>query len=282
MQIDRTLADMKIAHAINKVQEWGKTMMPQQPWDSHSWHLLGHALKCAHEATEADPTYQRSWTLLADILHLIGKEDYASYCLAKSYILATPGPKFPGKFYGDVKRRINSGYPFNNDGCLIREESHQWFDEKYERYWLSLDILLKMGRDDSFPKVLISYAREDAKKVECLETDLQKYGVVTWKDTHSIPPGVDWKKRIKKAFCENDFILLCFSSVSVSKVGFFQVEVKEAVDRQKYYPDSRVYLIPVKLEPCAVPAKVLRFQCVDLYPEWKEGVGRIVASILQP
>ncbi|MCP4541538.1 MAG: CHAT domain-containing protein [Chloroflexi bacterium] len=133
------LADKKIDNVRTKVREWGEKLARYGQWD---WHPLGHALQYVCEAIEAAPNYQRSWTLLADICHRIGKLELARKCLTKSYNLASSGPNFPGGFYKKVKGYIQSGYPFNDTGGLQRQSPPEWFEEKYQPYYDNINIYL--------------------------------------------------------------------------------------------------------------------------------------------
>jgi len=74
---------------------------------------------------------------------------------------------------------------------------------------------------------------------------------------------------------------LCLSRVAVVKTGFFQVEVKEAIKWQQYRPDSKVYIIPIRLDDCEVPPEVAELHYVDLFPNWKEGVDRIASTVVK-
>jgi hypothetical protein len=130
----KAFADQKVDAARAKVQDWG-ARVASLGWDDHAWHLLGHALRLAHEAITYDRDYQRPWTLLADIYHRIGKKELARQSLATSYRLAAPGDNHPGDFYREVATNISSGYPFNDAGGLIRSPPPAWFENRYQRYW---------------------------------------------------------------------------------------------------------------------------------------------------
>ena len=67
------------------------------------------------------------------------------------------------------------------------------------------------------------------------------------------------------------------------KKGQFQAELRYALDCAARVPLDRIFLIPVRLEDCAVPPCIGReIQYVDLFPDWEEGVRRVVASIRGP
>jgi len=71
-----------------------------------------------------------------------------------------------------------------------------------------------------------------------------------------------------------------FSVNSVKKRGGFQSEVRYALDCASRLPIDDVFLIPVRLDDCPVPARIQReTQYVDLFPCFDAGVERIVATM---
>lgn len=130
-------------------------------------------------------------------------------------------------------------------------------------------------------KIFISYAKEDGQQAERLRTDLEQKGFKVWKDTHELLPGEKWEHRIKKALQEHDFVVLCLSRAAVAKTGFFQVEVKEAIKWQQYRPDSKVYIIPTRLDDCEVPPEIAGLHYIDLFLNWDEGVDRITLTVFK-
>ena len=127
------------------------------------------------------------------------------------------------------------------------------------------------GIDISPPKpiaqVFLSYAREDEKKVVILYQRLFDDGFKPWMDTKDILPGEKWRFSIQKAIRRSDFFLACLSAKSVSKRGFLQKEIKDALDIWQKMLDSDIYLIPVRLEDCEVPETLHDFHWVNLFEE---------------
>ena len=271
------LADTKIESARTKVQQWGEGIS-RGAWD---WHLLGHALQLVHEGIEAQPKYQRPWTLLADLYHRIGQVDLANEALCRSYKLATPGPNHPGRFYNSVAANVRSGYPFNSRGGVQREHPPDWFDSKYQRYWIIDQQVLRDVKTGpaEIATAFISYAREDEPAAERLRAELANRGVAVWKDNHALLPGESWEDVIAETIKSRDFVIVCLSRAATSKVGFFQVELKAALKWQQYRPTTQVYLIPARLEECEVPPELASFQYVNLYDDWQAGVNRLHAAI---
>jgi hypothetical protein len=71
-------------------------------------------------------------------------------------------------------------------------------------------------------------------------------------------PGQDWPDAIENALETSDFVVICFSTNSVGKRGGFQVEIRHALDCGSRLPLDEVYLIPVRLDDCRVPARIQR------------------------
>ncbi|TEU16928.1 MAG: toll/interleukin-1 receptor domain-containing protein, partial [Anaerolineales bacterium] len=92
-----------------------------------------------------------------------------------------------------------------------------------------------------------------------------------------ILPGERWKSCVQKAIQESDFFLACLSANSVSKRGFLQKEINDALDIWQEKLEDDIYLIPVRLEDCEVPESLRDFQWVNLFEE--DGWTRLVKAI---
>ncbi|MHC4124586.1 MAG: toll/interleukin-1 receptor domain-containing protein, partial [Planctomycetota bacterium] len=80
--------------------------------------------------------------------------------------------------------------------------------------------------------VFISYAREDAAIADRLYQDLIGVrGVTPWLDSKKLLPGVRWKFEIMEAVKRCDLFIVLLSNKSVSKKGFVQYEIREALDK---------------------------------------------------
>jgi len=93
-------------------------------------------------------------------------------------------------------------------------------------------------------------------------------------------PGQDWPRRIQEAIESSDFFIACFSRNSVMKRGGFQVELRQALECAQRLPLDEVFIIPVRLDDCAVPARIRReTQYVNLFPDWDAGLDRVIRII---
>jgi len=127
------------------------------------------------------------------------------------------------------------------------------------------------------PRLFLSYASEDAAPVTALYERLRCAGCAPWIDRRDILPGEDWSRCIWRAIHNADFIIVCLSPRSVSKRGYVQREIKEALDLWKEKLEDDIFVIPVKLAECTVPDALTRFQGVDLFQS--DGIERVLKAV---
>ena len=126
-------------------------------------------------------------------------------------------------------------------------------------------------------RIFLSYAREDEDRVANLYQRLSAEGFRPWMDKRDILPGEQWSSSIRRAIRRSDFFVACLSANSIDKRGWIQREIKQALDILQEMFGSDIYLIPVRLEDCAVPEGLTEFQWVDLFEE--DGWTRLLKAI---
>jgi len=126
-------------------------------------------------------------------------------------------------------------------------------------------------------KIFLCHALEDKAQALDLFQQLKKLGAAPWLDSEEILPGQEWNFEINKALDESDVILLCLSKRSVSKEGYVQREIRIALDRALEMPEGRIFLIPARLEECALPQKISSYQWVDLFSA--DGMDKLLRSL---
>jgi len=123
--------------------------------------------------------------------------------------------------------------------------------------------------------IFVSYASEDAEAVTLLDSWLKEQGFDPWIDKRSLIPGQDWALEIPRAVTKSDIVLVCLSRKSVEKTGYVQKEIRVALDAADQRPHGNIFLIPVRLDDCAVPERLQHLHCVDLFrPEGHERLAR--------
>jgi hypothetical protein len=125
--------------------------------------------------------------------------------------------------------------------------------------------------------IFLSYAKEDSERVGQIYKKLKEAGYEPWMDNHDISPGQDWKFGIQSAISTCDAAIVFLSSKSISKTGYVQVEIAEFLEQRKRRPEGSIYLIPVRLDPCVVPARMADLHYADLFEP--NGWDRVIASL---
>lgn len=128
--------------------------------------------------------------------------------------------------------------------------------------------------------VFISYAREDQSWAERLYMDLRKQQIDVWLDVRCIAAGADWEHEIRKAIRSSRYFILLLSSHSITKRGFVQKEMKEAIDVLQEFPKGQIYLIPARIDKTEpIDEELRQLNWVDLTPDYHSALARILSSI---
>ena len=126
-------------------------------------------------------------------------------------------------------------------------------------------------------KVFLCHASGDKPAVRKLYHRLCAAGIDPWLDEENLLPGQDWRLKIPKAVRSSDVIIICLSSRAVTKAGYFQKEIKYALDVADEQPEGAIFLIPLRLEECEVPERLSRWHWVDLFQ--KTGYKRLLRAL---
>jgi len=142
----------------------------------------------------------------------------------------------------------------------------------------------QMSAQEASPEewdVFICYAREDVEMAKRLYDDLERAGVSPWLDRKKLLPGQNWKRAIKQAMKDSAYVLALLSSNSVSKTGYVQKELREALDLLEHFPPSKIFIIPARLDDCRpVDERLQDLHRVDLFSSYEEGLERIMQVLV--
>lgn len=115
-------------------------------------------------------------------------------------------------------------------------------------------------------RIFLCYAHTDKAEVYKLYDRVAKeVGIETWFDVEKLLPGQDWEHEIRRAILESDVIVICLSRQFNKLGGYRHKELKIALEKSNLLPDNEIFIIPVRLEKCALPGRLRRWQCVDLF-----------------
>jgi uncharacterized membrane protein YvlD (DUF360 family) len=122
-------------------------------------------------------------------------------------------------------------------------------------------------------KVFLCHAKEDKLAARALYQRLSTAGWIDpWLDEEKLLPGQDWDMEIEKAVRVTDVVIVCLSSNSVTKEGYIQHEIRLVLRVAGYKPEGVIFIIPIRLNDCAVPMRLELQHYVDFFPferqEW--------------
>jgi cold shock CspA family protein len=126
-------------------------------------------------------------------------------------------------------------------------------------------------------RIFLCHSSNDKPLVRNLYQRLKSDNFDPWLDEEKLLPGQDWRQEITKAVRRADVVLVCLSRGSVSKAGYVQKEIKDALDIADEQPEGTIFLIPLKLEECEVPERVSRWQWVNYFDE--NGYKKLVNAL---
>jgi hypothetical protein len=130
------------------------------------------------------------------------------------------------------------------------------------------------------PQVFVAYVKEDSALAERVFEALESNGFEPWLDRRRLLPGQNWPRSIDEAIETSDFFVACFSHHSVGKKGGFQAEIRYALDCTQRFPLDEIFLMPIRLDVCVVPARIEHeIHYIDLFPDFERGFRHLVAAM---
>ncbi|MEM1179086.1 MAG: toll/interleukin-1 receptor domain-containing protein [Acidobacteriota bacterium] len=128
-------------------------------------------------------------------------------------------------------------------------------------------------------KVFISYATEDSEVARQIYQLLEQNGLEPWIDREELLAGQQWKDEIIKAIQDAAIVVPIFSSHALTKRGFFQKELKAAYEAMEEVPGGQIFIIPVRIDDCAIPDRLQGIQWIDWFKDPPKGAAALVRSI---
>ena len=130
------------------------------------------------------------------------------------------------------------------------------------------------------PRPFISYAREDRDIATRLRNDLARRGAVPWIDIVDLMAGQDWQLAISRALRDSSHFLVLISRYSVTKRGYVQKEVREALALLDQLPPDAIFVVPVRLDDSEpVHERLRNLHWVDLFIDYDSGLAQIARSL---
>lgn len=116
-------------------------------------------------------------------------------------------------------------------------------------------------------RAFLCHSSADKNVVRQLYSRLKDDGCAPWLDEEDLIAGQDWEYEIKRAVRGSHVVIACLSQDSVTKTGFVQKEIRYALSVADEQPEGTIYIIPLRLEACAVPDTLRKWHWIDYFQE---------------
>ena len=128
-------------------------------------------------------------------------------------------------------------------------------------------------------RIFISYAREDRESAVNLYKELRQAGLLPWIDVEDLIGGQDWRLAVGEAIRSSSYFLALVSKNSISKRGYVQKELRDAMEILRQLPPGQIYLVPVRLDESVPSHQVLAdLHWIDLFESYAQGLRRLLKS----
>jgi len=123
-------------------------------------------------------------------------------------------------------------------------------------------------------KVFLCHASQDKSIVrELHQRLLAEDWIDPWLDEERLLPGQDWNREIEKAVESSDAVIVLVSTTSVSKEGYVQKELRQVLRIAEEKLEGAIFILPVRLDDCAIPRQLREIQFLDYFPESKRNAA---------
>jgi hypothetical protein len=120
-------------------------------------------------------------------------------------------------------------------------------------------------------RTFVSYSRSESEFAVRLATDLRSNGAAVWLDQLDIEAGARWDSAIESALRVSARVLVLLSPKAVASQNVLD-EVSFALDEGKV-------VVPILVEPCAIPMRLRRLQYVDFTRDYAGALTRLLGTL---
>ncbi len=133
------------------------------------------------------------------------------------------------------------------------------------------------------PKKLIPficYSKDNLTLVRDFSAYLKKESWIDpWFDEEDLLPGEKWQASVVEAVRQSHAVIILLSKEAVANEGFFHKELNLALDTANEKPEDTIFIIPVRLDDCTVPQRLLPYHYVDYFGD-KDVKQRVMDNLL--
>ena len=116
-------------------------------------------------------------------------------------------------------------------------------------------------------KVVVIYQVEERTKKKVVElcAQLRACNIDVFMFSESMPIVEDHEVEMEERIRSADSVIICYSENFEKGKGYRHQEVDIALNEQKKRPRGNVYLVPIRLDECEVPAYLNRPRLLDYF-----------------
>ena len=112
----------------------------------------------------------------------------------------------------------------------------------------------------------LAYSKLNRTPVREFAARLKAEGwIAPWFDEEDILPGQVWQNSVVTGVRQSHAVIIFLSKVAIASEGFFQKEIKLALDTAAEKPEGTIFIIPIRLNDCEVPEMLSKYQYVDYF-----------------
>jgi hypothetical protein len=126
-------------------------------------------------------------------------------------------------------------------------------------------------------KVFLCYSHTDHEVICTLYSQLKKDSIEVWLDKEELLPGQHWQHEIRKAILRSDVVIVCLSRAFNKQHGYRHEELNIALEKANLLPVGEIFIIPVRLEKCAMPESLQHLHRVDLFDD--DGYEKLIRAL---
>jgi hypothetical protein len=216
--------------------------------------------------------------IIKELAKVFNEEDRATQVLSAVSFPIDEMPPFDSVdswgFWSSVCHEIESGLISSDLDTFLGIVAHRYQYNTVFSPWLKYQpshaVWAKLT-------IFLCHASKDKDLVREIYEKLQKDRFRPWLDEKDLLPGQHWKAETMKAIQAADAIIVFLSKNSTSTTGFFQREIKHALEIYDEHPEGANPLIPARLEECDVPLRFRELHWVDLFK--REGYNKLLKSL---
>ncbi len=142
-----------------------------------------------------------------------------------------------------------------------------------------MNIGIQMQQRENILSVFFLYSSMDRDKVEKVYSQSVEIGLKPWMDVKELVMGMDWRKEIQKAMRNCDLVFIFLSGSAISREGYFQQEIRQALELVNEKPEDELFILPIRLDNCDIPKSLQGYIYTDFSESPKNGWKELLRSI---